>query len=214
MTFETIETKPDGLYLPAGVPLQQLAADDSLRDFADGLVPRTVAATLPAGAQPVSLSELLHSPDPVFGGILAALLALDAEVIATIDGDRRSWPLPGFLSYRARLVSYQPELVRLPPLNPDGHYLLVAESDRAFVLRFDMHPGLRVLGHIRIATIVDANSPPQRVTTLEHRLERRTLTAQLLAEIQTAGSTGDLQVDQSILKRLISLLQEFAGENG
>ncbi len=164
MTLETVTTKPDGLYLPAGVPLAQLLADDLLREFADGLLPRAVAATLPAGEQNVSLTELLFSRDSAFDGVLAALLALDAEVIATVAGDRRVWPLPGFLSYRSRLAAHPPEAVRLPPLNLDGHYLLTTDGDGALLLRFDMHPRRRVLGHIRV--VIAAETPPQRMTGL------------------------------------------------
>lgn len=210
----TVKTNPDGLHLPANAPLQQLMADDSLRGFADGLLPRVVAATLPAGEHVCPFTELLHSQSPAFGGVLAALLALDAEVIATVDGDRRVWPLSGFLSYRSRLAIYPPEIVRLPPLNPDSHYLLTGEPDRVLVLRFDLHPQLRVLGHVRLA-VAGKKLPPQRLMAIEHRLERRTLTHQLLGEIKIAGnSTGDLAIDPNILKQLLSLLQEFAGENG
>ncbi|GAB4422873.1 MAG: hypothetical protein Kow0031_01080 [Anaerolineae bacterium] len=209
-TVEIVQSKADGLHLAAGASLARLLADDLLRPFADGLLPRAAAATLPGIAPNVSLTEMLFSPEPAFGGLLAALLALDAEVVANVNDDRRVWPLPGFLSYRSRLAAHPPHEVRLPPLNPDGHYLLSTGGNRTLVLRFDMHPRLRVLGHVRI--VITGKAPPRRLAALEHRLERSVLTGPLLNEIEIAGAAGDLEADPAALSRLLSLLREFAGD--
>jgi len=175
-----VTTQPDGIHIDAGASLAQLAVDDTLRTFAGGLL----AAALPtATVNPEeSLAGALHRADAAFDGPLTALLALDAEVQAVVNGDVRVFPLPGFLSYRAQLppARFPLSAVRLPPLNPDGHYFFSHPAPGQFVaLRLDIHPTLRVTGHVRVAVSGPERSPV-RLQAVEHRLERHTLDTALV----------------------------------
>ena len=211
MSLSFVETKPDGLHVAAAASLRHLLADELFWNFADGLLSRVAAATLPDSGLDYPLCDLLYHQDTAYNGFLAALLALDAEVIATVNAERSVWPLPGFLSYRTQLAEHPLDAVRLPPLNPDGHYLFTAIHGKTLIVRFDIHLDLRIMGHVRIA-IGGTAIKPSRLQLIEHRLERTQLTGQLLAEIETAGITGGFEADSDLFKQLMSLLREFAGQ--
>jgi hypothetical protein len=191
--------QPDGLYLIAQATLLQLHNDEALTHFADGLLASTLTYTIHSLRAPASrtfnssltLAEALH----YLGGcetypLLTALLALDAEVYATIDDEPRVLPLPGFLSYRPSLPPNRVPLdsVRLPPLNPGGRYRFTVVDNGAFlVVRLDLHPGLNLAGHVRLAVSSPTRSPV-RLLAAEHRLDRQVLTEQLIETAIEVGS--------------------------
>jgi CO/xanthine dehydrogenase FAD-binding subunit len=181
-----VQIQPDGLHLLAEATLSQLAADETLADFADGLLPKALSEAGSAQLPALSLAEALHllNPAPI-GGLLTTLLALDAEVRLTVNDKLRILSLPGFLSYRARLplANFPLDTVRLPPLNAGGHYFFSKiEPDRFIVLRLDLHPVERLAGHVRVA-ISHPGQLPQRLTSIEQRLERQVLDEALLGQV-------------------------------
>jgi CO/xanthine dehydrogenase FAD-binding subunit len=99
------------------------------------------------------------------------------------------------LSYRHRLPpdKFPLNRLRLPPLNPDGHFSLQQLSIPAegyLALRVDLHPLMKVLGHVRVA-IGGPHRPPIRLHATEHRLERQVLTPPLI-EAAVAASDEDI----------------------
>lgn len=176
MTNSTLD--PDGLRLPAGLTLAQVAEADVVRDFAAGLLVSALAQTALSG----SLAEALHHSGPEADPLLAALLALDAEIEARVGGDRRVFPLPGFLSYRHSLPPDRFPLhhLRLPPLNPDGHFFLQPIPTGGYLAaRLDLHPLKKVLGHVRLA-LTRPNQIPSRLYAVEHLLDRQFLSEELI----------------------------------
>ena len=107
-----------------------------------------------------------------------------------IDDEPRVFPLPGFLSYRARLPleKFPLNTMRLPPLNPDGHYWLkTGLNSFCCAVRLDLHPGQKVAGHVRLA-VSSSTRQPARLPAAEHRLDRHILQADLIEEAVLAGS--------------------------
>lgn len=193
----------DGLHLNAQSPLAQLAADAAVIALADGLLARALAPF--AGAE-VTLAQALHQPGPEFGRLLTALLALDAELTTVAADELRVLPLPGFLSYRVRLplAQFPPQTLRLPPLNPGGHYALaVTPAGNALAVRADIHSQLRVLGHVRVA-VGGPDYAPARLRAVEQRLERQALAEPLLAAVLAVAADGLAQPE---LNRLAEVLQ-------
>ena len=199
----SVQTKADGIHIDAGAPLAQLAANDTLRSFAGGML---VAALLTATIEPAeTLAGALHRADGGCDGPLTALLALDAEVQAVVNGDARAFPLPGFLSYRAQLplAHFPLSVVRLPPLNPDGHYFFIQPAAGQFVaVRLDIHPALRITGHVRVA-VSGPEFGPARLQAVEHRLERQALDA---ARVESALAPATTLPEAS-RRALASILQ-------
>lgn len=176
MTNSTLD--PDGLRLPAGLTLAQVAEADVVRDFAAGLLVSALAQTVFSG----SLAEALHHPGPEGDPLLAALLVLDAEIEARVGGDRRMFPLPGFLSYRPSLPldRFPLHSLRLPPLNPGGQFVFQPLTAQSFLaVRLDLHPVSRALGHVRLA-LTRPPTPPIRLYAVEHLLDRQFLTDELI----------------------------------
>jgi CO/xanthine dehydrogenase FAD-binding subunit len=200
-------TQADGLHVNARVTLTQLATDGPLTTFADGLLAVALTAT---NTPEQTLAAALCRVNARYSPLLAALLALDAEVVAMIDDERRVFPLPGFLTYRTRLPldRFPPSTLRLPPLNPGGRYHFVTSDEAGCaVVRADVHPELRVAGHVRIVLSDQADLPPRRLLNLEHRLERQVLNAALLdAALNEAGDPAITPAQRHHLADTLRLL--------
>ena len=209
MMIQTPRLDPDGLRLPTQLTLAQLANDAIVQPFAAGLVTQALKHShfLP------TLAEALHYPGSETHPLLATLLILDAEVEAVIGGGRRTFPLPGFLSYRANLPLQEFPLssVRLPSLNPDSHFFFLPTDPQAFlILRLDLQPLRKVMGHVRLATSRPTQIP-QRLHIVEHRLERQTLTESCI-ERAIAASNEDVAGPLSLAEQ--AKLREVLGELG
>jgi CO/xanthine dehydrogenase FAD-binding subunit len=167
----------DGLHLLCRVAVSQLAADDRLKNFADGLLARAISFLIARHSDDQTLAAALHHSDPAVIPLLVSMLALDAELTAVVNQKKRVLPLPGFLSYRPQLpMSRFPlDTLRLPPLNPDGHYYLSTANGLSAAVRLDLHPRLKIAGHVRIA-LGSATRQPTRLLAAEHRLNRQPLT--------------------------------------
>lgn len=211
-------SQPDGLYIPTSATLAQLLEDEPLRAFADGLLYTAVLQT--CNLQPATcnllLAQTLHHPGPEAYPLLTALLALDAEVRAARGDETRILPLPGFLSYRASLPPDKVPLqaVRLPPLNQGGYYrFAVFENGGYGAIRFDLHPVMRVAGHVRLALSSPARFPV-RLVPIEERLDRRALTEGLVEEVIT---TSDQNLPDSLTpvekSALLRTLKELLGRH-
>ncbi|MCB0181894.1 MAG: hypothetical protein KDI62_26935, partial [Anaerolineae bacterium] len=75
--------RPDGLHLTTKATLAQLAQDQILQEFADGLIPKILAHFDLAGETATTLAEALHRTGlPAIDALLTGLLVLDAEVNA------------------------------------------------------------------------------------------------------------------------------------
>lgn len=197
--------RPDGLHLLAQATLAQLAEDTILSEFANGLISLALGHIPPPQAADWTLAEALHHPGPEGKPLLTTLLVLDAEVAAVVAEESRVFPLPGFLTYRDRLppAEFPLNTLRLPPLNPDGRYQLALTSDGScYALRLDLHPRLKVAGHVRLA-ISSSTRLPARLRTVEHRLERQELTPALIEAAVQSGAEG-LAPEQQ--RRLAALL--------
>ena len=205
--------QPDGLYLSTQATLRQLLEDEPLPTFAAGLLHAALVET--CNLQPVtcnlSLAEALHDAGgPETYPLLTALLALDAEVHTQLGEDRRVLPLPAFLSYRPSLPpdKVPPESVRLPPLNPGGHFVFAVSGDGAWLaVRLDLHERLRVAGHVRLA-LSSPTRLPLRLRAIEDRLERQVMTGDL-TEAAVAGGDEDLAAPLTPMERtaLVEALQ-------
>ncbi|MFN8455619.1 MAG: hypothetical protein U0401_13295 [Anaerolineae bacterium] len=208
-------SQPDGLYLPTSATLAQLLEDEPLRDFADGLLQAALLQTCNLQPAPCNLllAQALHHHGPEFYPLLTALLALDAGVHATRGDETRVMPLPGFLSYRTSLSLDKVPLqaVRLPPLNLGGHYrFAVLDKGGYGAIRFDLHPALRVAGHVRLA-LSSPSRFPMRLIPIEERLDRQVLTEALIEEAVALGSeevsTPLTKVEKAgVIKTLVALL--------
>lgn len=203
--------RPGGLYILTSASLPQLAADSTVADFAGGLLVKALRHTNLPGHSLPTLARALHHSGPEANPLLLSLLVLDADVQAVVDDESRVFPLPGFLSYRSRLLPDRVSLttVRLPPLNPDGHYGLEAWGDFWGAFRVDVHPVLKVAGHVRLAA-GSSTRPPARLLAAEHRLERQILTTGLVETAVAAGSAG-LEAglspaEQAVLVKLLAQL--------
>ena len=182
----------DGLHLQTKATLQQLADDDLVSVFGGGVITKALAQLTPTDFADWTLADTLHHTGPEVYGLITTLLILDAEVSSVIEGETRTFPLPGFLSYRPQLspVKFPLNILRLPPLNPDGHYIYTAQNKHHTAVRLDIHPKLNVAGHVRIA-VSSATRPPQRLLAAEHRLDRQKLT-ELLIEAAIIAASDDL----------------------
>jgi hypothetical protein len=185
--------QPDGLHISTSATLAQLGEDEALRTFAAGLLHAALRQTcnlLSSTCASLTLAQALHHPGPETYPLLTALLALDAEVRAILGDETRVLPLPGFLSYRASLPLDKVPLqaVRLPPLNLGGIYRFIDFAGGGFAaLRFDLHPKLQVVGHVRLVV----GSPerfPVRLRVAEEGLDRRILTETLLDQAISLGA--------------------------
>lgn len=177
----TTLTRTDGLYISTHTPWPQLASDQTLCEFANGLIPMTLKYEDTSW----TLSELLHHTGSQTYPLLTALLILDAEVNAVVEDKQPVFPLPGFLTYRSKLSpeKFPLDAIRLPLLNGDGHYFLTMANDGfCAAIRLDIHPQRKLAGHVRIA-ISSPTRTPIRLRALEHRLERQILHKEI---IQTA----------------------------
>lgn len=184
-----ITNQPDGLHLAAHTTLTQLTAETALQNFADAILVKAIA-NLPQ-LEPTLLTALFE-PDPTYHPLLTALLILDAEIKTMVDDKTHHLPLPAFLSYRHRLPTEQLtfETIRLPPLNPDGHYqLIISEAGSSLAARLDIHPISRVAGHIRLAVSGPGRSPA-RLVAAENRLTWQHLSAGLIEEAVSLGSAA------------------------
>lgn len=206
--------QPDGLYLSTQATLRQLLEDEALRPFADGLLHAALVTTFnvqPSTFNAMTLTEALHDAGgPETYPLLTALLALDAEVHTQLGEDRRVLPLPAFLSYRPSLPpdKVPPESVRLPPLNPGGHFVFAVSGDGAWLaVRLDLHERLRVAGHVRLA-LSSPTRLPLRLRAIEDRLERQVMTGDL-TEAAVAGGDEDLAAPLTPMERtaLVEALQ-------
>ncbi|MCB9101630.1 MAG: hypothetical protein H6632_18985 [Anaerolineales bacterium] len=185
--------RPDGLHITTKATLNQLAHDENLQVFADGLIPRILSHFDLTGEPSLTLAEALHRTGwPAIDALLTGLLVLDAEVNAVIDDETRVFPLPGFLTYRARLPleQFPLNLMRLPPLNAGGHYRFATVEPYYMTVRLDLHPELMVTGHVRLAA-AGPNQPPQRLSLIEARLDRKELDAPLIEAALALGRGPD-----------------------
>ena len=176
---------PDGLRIPTQLILSDLAAEDIIAKFAGGLIPAALNHT----QLDQTLAEALHQPAPESNPLRTALLALDAEIDSLVGPTRRVFPLPGFLTYQAQLPpdKFPLHSLRLPPLNPDGHFIFIAATEQHyFALRLDLHPEQKVLGHVRIA-LSSTTRPPIRLEGAEHRLNRQILSPEIVGAALVDG---------------------------
>lgn len=202
-------TRSDGLHILAKAPLSQLAA---LPEFVDGLLLKTLNRVKSVIDPSLTLAQALHHAGPQTDPLLATLLVLDAEVSGVVDKKRRTFSLPGFLSYRHKLSPdrFSFDTMRLPPINPDGNYRLSLEDDGScLAVRLDLHPQLKVAGHVRIAASNRTRSPV-RLQAAEHRLERKVLSVKLIDVVVAAANEGlhDLLTETEQV-RLANLLEEL-----
>jgi hypothetical protein len=171
----------DGLYISTHATWPQLASDEILCRFANGLIPMALHYEDTSW----TLADVLHHTGPQTYPLLTALLVLDAEVNAMVEDKQPVFPLPGFLTYRSKLSpdKFPLKTVRVPPLNSDGQYILTIANDGfCSAIRLDLHPQLKLAGHVRIA-ISSPTRSPVRFHALEYRLERQIMDKDL---IQTA----------------------------
>jgi xanthine dehydrogenase iron-sulfur cluster and FAD-binding subunit A len=178
---------PEGLLIPTTITFAQLAAHPLLLEFATGLIPTALSHI----SLEQTLAAALHHPGPETRPLLLVLLARDAEIDSFAGPEGRTFPMPGFLSYRHRLPpdKFPLNRLRLPSLNPDGHFSLQQLSIPAegyLALRVDLHPLMRVLGHVRVA-LGGPHRPPIRLHATEHRLERQVLTPSLIGAAVAAA---------------------------
>lgn len=205
--------RADGLHILTKATLQQLLDDEALRLFADGLIPQAFVETdISTIAQWTVAEALYHDGLPQINALVTILLALDTEVNAVVNDENRVWPLPGYLSYRSHLPldKYPLNSLRLPPLNADGHYrFAVIDESHYLAVRLDIHPKLKVVGHIRIA-ISGPTRSPERITGAEHRLDRQELTEEVIKAAIIAGSEAlTTALTQRERVALIEVLMEF-----
>jgi CO/xanthine dehydrogenase FAD-binding subunit len=205
--------RPDGLYLSAQATLSQLLEDEALPLFAAGLLHTAVMTTLNVERSTFNLSlaeALHHTTGPETYPLLTALLALDAEVQALTEEKRRVLPLAGFLSYRASLPPDKAplEAVRLPPLNPGGRYAFAGGVDKTcLAVRLDLHETRRIAGHVRLA-VSSPIRPPMRLHTVEDRLERQRVEAELI-EAAVAARGEALTPAERV--ELVEMLKSLTG---
>ena len=209
--MEIVLSRPDGLHLPIQATLQELRDDETLGQFANSLIPQALSeARLTDGAS-WSLAEVLHQhQSPKMKALLTALLVLDAELHLMIDDKNRVLPLAGFLSYHSQLQLERFPLatLRLPPLNPDGHYVFaVVEQDHYLAVRMDIHPRLWVAGHVRIAG-GSPTRPAQRLQAAEERLDRQILEEELVEIAVTAANSEVLlsELEKAQFAQILSSL--------
>jgi CO/xanthine dehydrogenase FAD-binding subunit len=197
----------DGLRLAAQARLAELAGHKDLAEFATGLVSQALAET----ALNQTLAQAVYRPDSAGQPLVTALLALDAAVEIMVDQKRWALSLPGFLSYRA---SFPPQdfpmpTLLLPPLNPDGHYHFKPMAEGGYLAtRLDLHPSLRVLGHVRLA-LSRPGQLPRRLPVAEQRLDRQFLHPDLVNEALASETLVLSPAEQATLSAIFSsLLQE------
>ena len=206
--------RPDGLHIDVEATLQQLIADKELQLFADGMVVNAITEGVSVSYHTLTVAELLHIPSPVGHGFLTVLLALDAELNSVVDGETRVFPLTTFLNYRTRLRNVSIVTIRCLPLNKGGHYFFsVNEARNYLAIRVDIHPTMRVAGHVRIAIASDWRYP-QRLRRVEDRLDRQVLSP---SQIKTALTTDNLaQVVPPVTceeqERLAALLSQLIND--
>lgn len=183
--------RANGLHILTKATLQQLLDDEALHLFADGLIPQALAEMDISTIGQWTVAEALHHDGlPQINAFVTVLLVLDAEVNTVVNDENRVWPLPGYLSYRSRLSldKYPLNTLRLPPLNTDGHYrFAVVDEGHYLAVRMDIHPKLKVVGHIRIA-ISGPTRSPERILAVEHRLDRQELAEEVIKATIIAGS--------------------------
>lgn len=198
--------RPDGLYLTTQAPLAEVLKDEIIGEFADGLLGRAVAGLALGELSHLSLAETLHltGSAPV-DALLTALLVLDAEVKAVVQEETRVFPLPGFLSYRERLplATFPLSLLRLPPLNPGGHYHFSTLGVHHYLaVRLDLHAESKAAGHVRLAVASLFNSP-QRIKPVEERLDRHFLTEAHIDRAIAAGADLLTDLEQIRLREIL-----------
>ena len=188
---------PEGLRIPLEMSLAEMGQDELLSQFAMGLIPTAlqhIAATFP-------LSTALYQETSALYPLWTVLLALDAELEGVVEGTSRLFPLPGFFSYRASLTpdKISPRTLRLPPLNPGGHFILSpiasdshlspngrTPADGHLAVRLDLEPTSQILGHVRLA-VSRPDRFPFRLRTIEHRLDRQVLTEAIVSVAVAEG---------------------------
>lgn len=208
-------TRPDGLHITTKATLAQLAQEKKLLDFANGLLPNILSHFDLTTEGELTLAEALHQTgSPTVDALLTGLLALDAEVSAVIDDETRVFPLPGFVTYRTRLpLDRCPlNLLRLPHLNQGGHYRFALVEQHCFTIRLDLHPELKVTGHVRLAT-AGPNHPPHRLSIIEARLDRKVLDAELIEEALSLGRGVGQPLQGVEVAALRHILQLFSRLN-
>jgi CO/xanthine dehydrogenase FAD-binding subunit len=139
-----------------------------------------------------TLAQTLHDTGTQGYPLLVALLVLDAEVSTLVDDQQPVFPLPGFLSYRHSLPldRFPVDAVRLPPVNPDTYCRLdCADDGLCCAIRLELHPRLKIAGHVRIA-LGSLTRVPVRLNAAEHRLERKALKAGLIDGAVAAAGEG------------------------
>lgn len=209
-------TRPNGVHILTKATLQQLIDHETVTLFAGGLLLNALAEINPAERTTLTLAAALHDADNLqLNALFTALLLLDAEVNTIVDDETRVFPLPGFLSYRANLPPHKFPLntLRLPPLNPDGHYLLTMLGAGYYLgVRLDLHPDLKVAGHVRVA-LARPGHLPQRLNIAEHRLDRQqpedALIYAAIAAETTEGPSPLTDIEQT---RLFDMLKGLVTE--
>ncbi len=209
---ESARLDPDGLRLLTETALSDLKQDSLITEFAGGLIPTALAYSDATN----SLVNAIYDPDSNVYPFLTALLALDAELEGFLKGQKRVFPLPGFFSYKENLPpdKYPLKTLRLPPLNPDGHFFFKkTDAGHFLAIRLDLNPALKVLGHIRLA-VCSPDRFPIRLRLIEDRMERQYLDEALLKII--GDLFGQVEVDPPLTnieqKTLIQTLRQLIAE--
>jgi CO/xanthine dehydrogenase FAD-binding subunit len=190
-----------------------MVEDETLLEYAAGLLPRVLKESGLGDEGSWQLARSLRQTDSnAARALVTTLLVLDAEINAKANDETWVWPLPGFLSYRSRLPVEKFSLtsLRLPPLNLHGHYrFTVLDKVHYLAVRMDIHPQLRVTGHVRIAVSGLARQPG-RVQKVEHRLERQVLDGELIAAAVAEAGKEEPALDAMTRAGLTELLGELA----
>ncbi len=183
MKIVTLEN--DGLNLNPQATLHQLHDQQEIQQFAEGFIPKALSQT--ADLSP-TLLQVIQADSMGQPTLYTVLLVLDAEIKTVVTGKLRRLPLLTFRSYQQKLQNIQPTAVRLPPLNPDGHYHLETSAEGTTIaVRLDIHPEKGIAGHVRLA-VSSPQRPPTRLIEGEARLDWQRLTPDLIDAAIETGS--------------------------
>jgi CO/xanthine dehydrogenase FAD-binding subunit len=186
-----IVMRADGMHIPADARLAELMKEASLTEFASGLVVNALNL-FGASESGWTLAQALHDTSSQSFPLLVTLLVLDAEVKTVVEDQRPVFPLPGFLSYRHSLPldRFPVDSLRLPPVTEATFFRLDCTDDSfCCAIRMEIHPRMKVAGHVRIA-VSSSTRVPLRLNGAEHRLERQPLQVDLIDSAVAAGSKG------------------------
>ena len=188
------------LYIGATTTLQNLADAPDLQAFSSGVLVHTAGAVANRNIRNAATVGGCVASAGGENPLLAALLALDAEVIVhmpgTADEGPRQIPLAGFLNYRQRLLAEGAligELRLLLLIGPLGAAMAsVARTPRdrpivCAIARLELAKG--IAANVRLA--LGGVAPlPARAHAAEQALERKTLDDECIAQAAELAAEG------------------------